>query len=317
MRDLVSCFNENAVNVSYSSCSSYSNNTCISPSLVPSIQNAVTCIYRIILSTGKHLFITVNWCKNPITGQGLSINFSGGGGGGGGGDDDDDDHNNTSTSFKLNTNSRLFRKKKGSKVIESNNSKIEVCWDLSIARYGTGPEPLEGFYVVVTVDSDIGLVLGNLGEEIVTKKLKNGSRVAKSSLVSRKEHFSGNTLYSTKAQFCDTGTSHDILIRCSGENEGLKHPVLSVSIDKKTVIRIKRLQWNFRGNQTMFVDGLLVDLMWDVHDWFFNPSSSGYAVFMFRTRSGMDSRLWLEEKLLQKEQDRIEFSLLIYACKNS
>ncbi|KAK3205785.1 hypothetical protein Dsin_019831 [Dipteronia sinensis] len=311
MRDLVSCFNENAVNVAHSSCSSYSNNICISPSLIPSIQNAVTCLYRIILSTGKHLFITVNWFKNPNTGQGLSINFSGGGG-------DDHDHNNTSTSFKLNTNSRLFRKKKGSKVIESNNSKIEVSWDLSTARYGTGPEPLEGFYVVVTVDSDIGLVLGNLAEEIVTKKLKNGiCSVAKFSLVSRKEHFSGNTLYSTKAQFSDTGTSHDILIRCSGENEGLKRPVLSVSIDKKTVIRIKRLQWNFRGNQTIFVDGLLVDLMWDVHDWFFSPSSSGYAVFMFRTRSGMDSRLWLEEKLLQKEQDRIEFTLLIYACKNS
>jgi hypothetical protein len=36
---------------------------------------------------------------------------------------------------------------------------------------------------------------------------------------------------------------------------------------------VKQLQWNFRGNQTIFVDNLLVDLMWDVHDWFFNPTS--------------------------------------------
>ena len=83
------------------------------------------------------------------------------------------------------------------------------------------------------------------------------------------------------------------------------------------MIRVKRLHWNFRGNQTIFVDGLLVDLLWDVHDWFFNPSSSGYAVFMFRTRSGMDSRLWLEEKNAHKDKDRVEFSLLIYACKTS
>ncbi|KAL5830911.1 hypothetical protein ACOSQ4_016265 [Xanthoceras sorbifolium] len=311
MRDFVSCISENAVNVSHSSCSSYTNNACISPSLIPSVQNAVTCLYRISLSSSrKRLFITVSWCKNPITGQGLSINF----GGGGGGDDHDHDHD-TSTSFKLNTNSRFFRKKKGNKVIESNNSKIQVFWDLSSAKYGTGPEPLEGFYIVVMVDSEIGLVLGNLAEEIVTKKLKNSTPVANVSLVSRQEHCSGNALYSTKAQFSDTGIAHDVLIRCSGENEGLKHPVLSVCIDKKTVIRIKRLQWNFRGNQTIFVDGLLVDMMWDVHDWFFSPSS-GDAVFMFRTRSGMDSRLWLEEKLLQTEQDRLEFSLLIYACKN-
>lgn len=316
MRDLVSCFSENAVNVSNSSCSTYSSNACISPSLIPSVQNAVTSIYRVILSTKKQVFITVNWCKNPITGQGLSINF---------GDVDDSNNNNdhqeaaAPASFKLNTNSRFFRKKKGNKVIESSSSKIEVLWDLSTAKYGTGPEPLEGFYVLVMVDSEIGLVLGNLGDEIVTKKVKNNTPVAaKVSLISRQEHCSGNTLYSTKAQFCESGVTHDILIRCSGENEGLKNPALSVSIDKKTAIRIKRLQWNFRGNQTIFVDdGLLVDLMWDVHDWFFSPSASGYAVFMFRTRSGLDSRLWLEEKLLQKQQDRIEFSLVIYACKNT
>ncbi|KAB2012658.1 hypothetical protein ES319_D09G105800v1 [Gossypium barbadense] len=163
------------------------------------------------------------------------------------------------------------------------------------------------------VDSEIGLVLGDMAEETVTKKFKNATPVAKVSLISRQEHCSGTTLYSTKAQFCDTGILHDILIRCSGEHEGLKHPVLSVCIDKKTVIRVKRLQWNFRGNQTIFVDGLLVDLMWDAYDWFFNPVT-GSAVFLFRTRSGLDSRLWLEEKLVQKDQDRVEFSLLIHAC---
>ncbi|KDP34380.1 hypothetical protein JCGZ_11263 [Jatropha curcas] len=302
MRDIVSCFSENAINVSNSSCSSYSNNACISPSFIPSVKNAVSSFYKIILSTHKQILVSVTWCKNHTT-QGLTINFG--------------NRDSSTTSFKLNTNTRLFRKKKGSKVIESENLKVEIFWDLSSAKYDTGPVPVEGFYVLVMVDNEIGLVLGDIEGETITKKLKTSTPVAKASLISKQEHCSGNsTLYATKAQFCETGILHDILIKCSGENEGLKYPVLSVCIDNKMVIRVKRLQWNFRGNQTIFVDGLLVDLMWDVHNWFYSPGS-GSAVFMFRTRSGMDSRLWLEEKLVQKDEERIEFSLLIYACKSS
>jgi hypothetical protein len=300
MRDrMVSCFSESAVSVSNPSCSSYANTACVNPSLAPSVRNSVACVYRVTLSTQKKILITVTWCKNHSA-QGLSINF---------GDDP------SAAAFRLNTNSRLFRKKKGSKLMESGSSSIEVFWDLSNAKYDAGPEPVEGFHLLVMVDSEIGLILGDMAEETVAKKFKTTTSAATVSLISRREHCSGNTLYSTKAQFCDAGIAHDILIRCTGEAEGLRSPVLSVCIDKKTVIRVKRLQWNFRGNQTIFVDNLLVDLMWDVHDWFFNPAS-GYAVFMFRTRSGLDSRLWLEEKLVQKDQERVEFSLLIYACKN-
>ncbi|KAL7115339.1 hypothetical protein ACP275_04G178000 [Erythranthe tilingii] len=71
-----------------------------------------------------------------------------------------------------------------------------------------------------------------------------------------------------------------------------------------------------RELKTIFLDGLLVDLMWDVFDWFYNPGALGNAVFMFRTRSGLDSRLWLEEKMVQKDLDKVDFSFIIYACKN-
>ncbi|KAL1323517.1 hypothetical protein HN51_033827 [Arachis hypogaea] len=335
MRDIVSCFSENAVNVSnYTSCSSsYAsiNNPCIInqttlSSSSPSIQNSVSSVYKLVLSTLKQLLFTVTWCRSHSN-QGLTISF---------GSNEVHDPSSAPPTFRLNTNSRFFRKKKGSKLIElcdESSSKIEVFWDLSNARYESGPEPVEGFYLVIVVDSEVGLVLGgDAAEEFTSKKLKSNSMVTKTSLLSRREHCSGTTQYTTKAQFCETGTFHDVLIRCTMENEeGVHsknhhhhhphpHPVLSVCIDKKTVIRVKRLQWNFRGNQTIFVDGLLVDLLWDVHDWFFNPNAnagSGYAVFMFRTRSGLDSRLWLEEKTPHKDKDRIEFSLLIYACKTS
>ncbi|CAL1404015.1 unnamed protein product [Linum trigynum] len=350
MRDFVSCFSENAINVAtqqphhqYSfSCSSSaaaavvsspvtaaasSSSSSASPSAAatPSVQNAVSSLYRISLSSHKKpLLLSVTWARfQSAAQQGLTIS-------------------NGPSTFKLNTSSGLFRKKKGSRSIDAGgpDSKFDVYWDLSSARYDSGPEPLDGFYVIVLIDSEIALVLGDLADEsaVLSKKLLRAApAAAKVSLISRQEHCSGSTLYSTKARFSETGGQHDILIKCSGgggagEKEGLKqrhhHPVLSVCIDKKVVIRVKRLQWNFRGNQTIFVDGLLVDLMWDVHDWFFHPAAAtataaAAAVFMFRTRSGLDSRLWLEEKLAQKEeqlqqqqQQRLEFSLLIYACKS-
>lgn len=312
MRDLTSCFSEYAVQVSDTSCSSYAANSCISPSLIPSVQNAVTCLYRTVLSDQKQIPMTLTWTRNSLS-SGLTISFGG-------------DGDSPSAAVKLTTSSRIFRKLRGTKTVDFRSSAVEIFWDLSAARYdGAGPEPVDGYYVFVAVDSELGPILGDMAPEAALKKLKTGAKIARSSLLSRHEHFSGNALYSTKARFRDGGAAHDVVIHCGGESEGMKHPVLSVCIDKKTVIRVKRLQWNFRGNQTIFLDGLLVDLMWDVHDWFSKSGSGlgtgsgsgpGCAVFMFRTRSGMDSRLWLEEKIAQKDEDKLEFSFMIYACKN-
>ncbi|CAN8247151.1 unnamed protein product [Cochlearia groenlandica] len=342
MRDLVSCFSENSINVTHPlsssssslSCSKYNkSNVCISPSSSPtpsSIQTSITNIYRISLSL-KPLIIKVTWSNNNQNQQfnnGLSISVSSA-------------DQNPSTSLKLNTCSRFFRKKKGNKTVDSDLGKIDVFWDLSSAKYDSNlsPEPIQSFHVIVIVDTRLSLLLGDSSEETLKRKGLNFDLNSSKSLISRQEHFSGNTFYSTKAKFVETGESHDIVIRCNAEktedvkqsnqhhnNHHHHYPVLSVCIDKKTVTKVKRLQWNFRGNQTIFVDGLLVDLMWDVHDWFFsNPQGcGGKAVFMFRTRNGLDSsRLWLEDKknktnIVKKdddEQDNLDFSLLIYACK--
>ncbi|KAG5527200.1 hypothetical protein RHGRI_028188 [Rhododendron griersonianum] len=52
----------------------------------------------------------------------------------------------------------------------------------------------------------------------------------------------------------------------------------------------------------------------------FSAAAAGFGVFMFRRRSGTESRLWLEAKVGRKEmleKEKMEFSLVIYASAES
>lgn len=302
MRSIGSCYSEHALKIADSYCSGHSNHALHSPNNKPSIQNTVTCVYKSKLSNQKQLLIAVTWSYKLI-GQGIIISIN----------------DSPFSPFKLGLNSRQFRKIKGTQKFESCNLNIDLFWDLSKARYDSGPEPKSGFSVIVLVDSELCLLLGDAEQEIAERTVKNGIPTNKFFLVSRQEKYFGGAIYKTKAKFSELGECHDILIKCGVEYEGLRSPVLSVWIDNKNSISVKRLHWNFRGNQIIIVDGMLVDMMWDVHDWFFNSSSpSSRAVFLFRKRSGLDSRLWLDEERLlmnHKAQERSDFSLLICACK--
>ncbi|KAE8713184.1 cytochrome P450 76A2-like [Hibiscus syriacus] len=290
MRSITSCYNEHAIKVSDSYCSGPSNQPYLSPNLAPSTPNTVKCIYKARIPTQRHLLITLTWSKNRL-GHGLTINVG-------------------ETASKLNPNTHRPTKRKGNKTFKACSSDIEVIWDISDARYIDGPEPSSGFSVVVLVDSQLCLSLGDMNEQ-------EDPTTPKFLLVSRSEVFVGTSIvYSAKAQFSDKGLTHDILIKCNeeetGKRQGWRNPELTVTIDEKKMFQVNRLRCNFRGNQIIFLDGLLIDMMWDLHDWLFNQTS-GCAVFMFRTRSGLDCRLWFEE---DKVKERDEFSLVICACKN-
>ncbi|KAL5060176.1 hypothetical protein RYX36_031780 [Vicia faba] len=297
MRGITSCYKEHAIRVSDLYCSrpSNSNHSYLVPKLNnnPSTQNSVTCIYKLSIQK-QELLITVTWTKKLIR-QGFIINI-------------DSDFVN------------VISKNRGAETFQFQIFEVKLIWDLSTARYDEGPEPVEGFYIVVLVNTELGLFLGDKDKEeelSLQEKKTHGARIT---MVSRSERFSGTSVYATKAKFSETGILHEIMIKC-GVEDGSKSNILCLFMDKKMVFQVKRLKWNFRGNQTIFVDGLVVDMMWDLHDWIFNYHSNESAVscvFMFRTRSGLDSRLWLEEEKnlqKQKEQDRIGFSLLIYGCK--
>ncbi|XP_030494438.2 uncharacterized protein LOC115710230 [Cannabis sativa] len=315
MRNIATCYNEHATKVSDSYCSGSSNLSYLNPKLNhSSIPNQVTCIYKANLSNQTQVLITLTWFSNLAPGIRVTQELK-------------------HSEFK-----RLW-KKKGTETFRSSGFKIEVFWDICEAKYGIGPEPVNGFYVVVLVEKEMVLILGDKQANI--DEIDRVSK-RKSLLVSRSEKFSGHyCVYSTKAQFSDNGMIHEIVVKCGKEKDGRNDhddhsceeeeeevkrkgskgskvfsPVLSVCIDRKTIFQERKLRWNFRGNHAIFLDGLVVDLMWDVHDWFFN-TTSGCAVFMFRTRSGFHTRLWLEDTILDQKKDQEEtaqFSLLICAC---
>ncbi|GAB4833471.1 hypothetical protein Ancab_031714 [Ancistrocladus abbreviatus] len=304
MRNIATCYSEHAVRVSDSYCSGPLNRSYVSPKLIPSIQHAVSFTYKTKFSPQKHLLVTITWYRKLIC-QGFWIRIC--------------EKMPCSAFSDSSTNSHRLVETKGAKNFESCNSKIEVHWDLTNAKFDAGPEPINTFYVVVLIDSNISLLLGDMEDEPAVKKVTVGLPIAKFSLVSQCEHFLGNNRqFSTKAKFCDSGLAHDVVVKFEEEDEGPKYPILSVFIEGKRVIKVRRLQWNFRGNQVIFVGGVLVDVMWDVHGWFFDQKPSGAAaVFLFRTRSGLDSRLWLEEKnLSEKNHDKLGFSLSICVSKN-
>lgn len=298
MKSIAICYGEHAIKVSESYCSGPSNQApAPSQLIIPSIQNAVSCIYKVKLSSHKHFLIRFTWLN-----RGFCVEIS-----------------DTHVSFpKFSKKIRVLHRESGSEIFESSGLRIEALWDLRRAKYESGPVPVTGFYVAILVNSEVSLILGDMEKELEVKKFISDLKLPEFSLISRSEYFSGNSVYSTRAKFSENGSYHDISIKCCREEHttSFKDLVLSVYIDKKNVVQVKRLQWNFRGNQSIFLDGLLIDLMWDVHDWLFNPSSSssGYGVFLFRTRKGLDSRLWLEEKNL--EHEKVGLSFLICASKN-
>ncbi|KAG6700718.1 hypothetical protein I3842_08G126200 [Carya illinoinensis] len=298
IRDFPSCFGENGVQVADSSSSSTSK----------AAQNLVTCVYQCCLR-GRSCLITVTWSKN-IMGQCLGIGI--------------DDSSNQCL-CKVDIKPWFFSKRRVSKNLEAYSCKIDIFWDLSAAKFGPGPEPLEGFYVAFVVDRQMVLLLGDLRKEAFKKT--NASPVPSNAVfIAKREHIYGKKVFSTKAQFCDSGHIHDLVVEC--DTTSINDPCLMIHVDRKRVMQVKQLRWKFRGNHTIMVDGLAVEVFWDVYNWFFG-ASIGNAVFMFKTCLSAE-KLWASQPISDpnpfpwscsqrfsgSETQCLGFSLILYAWKN-
>lgn len=258
----------------------------------------VQCAYSARLR-GKSCRVTVTWSKVAM-GQALAIAI--------------DDSSSGCSLCKTEIKPWLFSKMKGSKAVQVDGAHLDILWDLSSAKFAAGPEPLDGFCVALVFGREAVLVLGNmlrLGDHKVTlDALPNSNAV----MVARKEHIYGKKVYSAKARFLDSGQLHHIILEC--DMSGSKDPSLEIRIGKKRVLQVKRLTWNFRGNQTVFVDGLPIEVLWDVHDWLFG-SSNRCAVFLFQSGKSMENFLSTSRSQDKKEHEarRFGFTLILHAWK--
>ncbi|KAJ4958003.1 hypothetical protein NE237_025114 [Protea cynaroides] len=223
--------------------------------------NLTTCVYH----TDLGIFV-LTWYRN-VVGRALHIDFR------------LDDHDEDLSTFRLYIKPFVFWRRRSSKRINLSikTRKIEIFWDLTKVKFNSGPEPQSGFYVGVVVDGEMTLLVGDSCNEAY-KRTRARKPERTHVLVLRREHVVGNKYYTTKAKF--GGTIRDIFIDC---RVGLEdEPTLCFSIDRKRVLEVKRLKWKFRGNERIEVDGVPIQVSWDVYNWLFDDARLGHAVFMFR-----------------------------------
>ncbi|CAK8568571.1 unnamed protein product [Lathyrus sativus] len=185
--------------------------------------------------------------------------------------------NPSSSSFHLHIKPFVFWKKHGTKKLSANT---HLFWNLSKAKFGSGPEPNSGFYVAVVVDNEMTLLVGDSNKDAYAKS-KSKSKEPKNNhsqyLVMKREHVYANKIYNTRARF--GGKMRDIQIDCGGRD----HSKLCFSVDGEKVLQIKRLKWKFRGNERVEISGVPVQISWDVYNWLFvKDNSEGHAIFMFK-----------------------------------
>ncbi|CAM0874317.1 unnamed protein product [Alopecurus aequalis] len=178
-------------------------------------------------------------------------------------------------------------------------AQVVVFWDLTAARYDASPEPHSGYYfVAIAGAAEVVLSVGDMAADFVEEKLEGRVPEAALSLpVERRERVvapdPAAMHTARRVRFTEGGPEHEVSVGCSG---GGAEEELWVSVDGKRAVQARRPRLNFRGNQTVFVDGAPVDVMWDLHGWWFRKPPSGCAVVMLRARSALESRLWLEEE---------------------
>ncbi|KAH9327247.1 hypothetical protein KI387_007425 [Taxus chinensis] len=263
-------------------------------------QNLVACTYQANLG-GHYRVITVTWCRNSFT---ISVG----------------DRQKQST-CRVDLRPWRLRRKQGSKRLRVDGAAadaVDVFWDLTSAKFFSCAEPKQGYCLAVVYDEEAVLLLGDMKEKAL-RKTKSRAAPCEAVLLSRKEHVFGKQCFATTARFGDGGRSHEVGIEC--HTNGSDDPVLCISVDKETVVEVKRLVWKFRGNDTIYVEGSPVQILWDVHDWLFGPGF-GHAVFLFRSAHEVDDKLMAAAPVAMSVDSRdakfclpSDFCLLLYAWK--
>ncbi|KAI4379876.1 hypothetical protein MLD38_006118 [Melastoma candidum] len=208
--------------------------------------NLTTCLYH------THLGIfSLTWSKS-LFGRSLHLLH---------GSPSDRSPSFPTVSFHLHINNFFFWKKQGSKKLWVDGAlpSSVLFWDLTRAKFGSGPEPVSGFYVSVVVDGAMGLLVGDLEKLAFSRTRARGSeKTALPALFLRREHVFGNRVLYYHGE--DRGEEQ-------GDLCGLQREEAQVEVQGERVVEFDRASFQ---------------VSWDVYNWLFKDVSEGHAVFMFR-----------------------------------
>ncbi|KAF6153848.1 hypothetical protein GIB67_001081 [Kingdonia uniflora] len=230
-----------------------------------SSQCSVTCAYLVNL-VGMCRNVTVLWCKNFVN---LSLHIT----------VDIPGDENTHI-YKIEIKPWQFWSKKGLKSFEVEGKRVDVFWDLRAAKFPTNsPEPSGDYYVALVYAEEVMLLLGDLKKKAY-KKTKSRPSLVDAILVYKKEHVFAKKSFTTRGKFDQMKKEHEIVVENSFA--GPRDPEMWISVDGIVLVHITNLQWKFRGNQTILINKMPVQVYWDVHDWMFGTPGAGHGLFIFK-----------------------------------
>ncbi|CAN6357632.1 unnamed protein product [Urochloa humidicola] len=277
IRDLASCVSDGAVRVA---CTTPSSTLITSSSTTSSSPATLSVTATYLAHTTPPLLLRLTWTHSPISPPTLTFSIP------------------TASSPAV-----PLRRRKGTRSIPSSehHPQLALFWDLTAAKYASSsPEPVSGFYFVAVANAEVVLAVGDLAAEFIKAKFEGQIPKARFHPVARADRVvatpNNNAMHTARVRFAEGAPEHEVTVGCCAATTSGAGEELWVSVDGKRAVHARRLRWNFRGNQTVFVDGAPVDVMWDLHGWWFRDPP-GCAVVMLRARSALESRLWLEEEV--------------------
>uniref|UniRef100_A0A0E0C6U3 DUF1618 domain-containing protein n=1 Tax=Oryza meridionalis TaxID=40149 RepID=A0A0E0C6U3_9ORYZ len=314
MRDF-SCFGDGAVSLAASAAAAGAG-----AALDRSLQAATATVYKAALSSRKEILVRVMWTRTvagaaPGGATGLAVAV--------------DEASRSSPSpaagsasaatprrsaVALASSPQFLHKKRGTRsFVTEAGTVVAIYWDTTDAKYpaagSSSPEPTRDYYLAVVADGELAVLLG--GGEAARELARRFAAAPRRALLSRREQLraapaspaamaAAAVAHSTRCRFRADGAEHEVAVVCRGEEWGTRDGEVAVSIDGKKVVEARRVKWNFRGNRTAVLgDGAVVEVMWDVHDWWFAGGGGGGAQFMVKARDGDGDgdggRVWMDE----------------------
>ncbi|TVU04557.1 hypothetical protein EJB05_47672, partial [Eragrostis curvula] len=276
MREL-SCFGDSSVGVA--AAASVSGRGALDRAL----QAATTSVYRASLSSGKEMLVRVTWTRSAAGAAGVAVAF------------DEEGVSPAPSSSSSRKSQLVLQKRRGSRsLVTGAGTVVGVHWDTAEAKYdaaeSSSPEPGGGDYYLA------------VGRGRRARAPPRRRRRGAGALPPPRPRRSAAPGEPARAAARRGGGARDAVqvprgrggARGGGGGEG----ELRVSIDGEKVAEVRRLRWGFRGNRAaVLADGEVVDVMWDVHDWWFgrrDDAGTG-AQFMVKARAEKEGRLWMAE----------------------